>query len=331
MLSSCRFVHSIHSSSSQLPQLRPHPCQPWYRPQPEEPLPRTLDTSSFGSATGSGSAASATSSNTPTGATSTAAIVGGVIGAIVGIAAVCIFVAFLIRRLRKRRDEEDHFSAAQFRRSAALLDDEFATDGRAGQIQRGNSIGSNRGGLGAGGGYGTSLRPPTMIERHMASTPAAPPVSYGYGQQYNQYGQYPDYGDQQQYSFQPGQVVTPMNDSMAYGVATTKRWHAAYDNYTAHGAYVDMNRMPSPPAHVTSPPPATISPPPATASPPLAAAPATTGHYEAQSSALASAQAAAQAGNSQPVQRAPSANAGQKRPDTVVSTIYNPDDAYGGM
>lgn len=281
---------------------------------------------------GAGAAASATgtSASDQSSGAATGKIVGGVIGAIVGIAAVCIFVAFIIRRLRSRREEEDHFSAAQFRRSAVLLDDEFASDGRAGQIQRGNSIGSNRGGIGAGAGYGTSLRPPTMIERHMANTPAAPPATYGYGQSYDQYGQYGGYG-----SFQTGEIVNPAHDAAGYGMATGQSGspdfyndnnnaylnrqpsggHAAYGNYTAQGAYVDMDRMASPPVPGMSPPPA------------AATAATAAGHFEAQSSALASAHAAAQAGQTQGVQRTPSANANQKRPDTV----YNQEDAYGGM
>ncbi|KAF8997875.1 hypothetical protein BDQ17DRAFT_1428771 [Cyathus striatus] len=114
------------------------------------------------------------------------AIAGGVVGGLIGFVALCAFVAFIVVRLfdiahlfslliflnsvtGARDNEPELDSANQFRRSALLLDDDKST--KASTI---------------------SPRPPSMIERRAAATPAipnAPSMAYGpHSDQPSQFG-----------------------------------------------------------------------------------------------------------------------------------------------
>lgn len=146
---------------------------------------------------------------------------------------------------------------------------------------------------------GRGARPPTMIERHMAHTPALPPATYSPGP-FNAYGaqqsfayqqqQFPEqayehqpYTEQQQ-SWSPGEALpsphspppevaaspTPLLNRQPSSFAHVEQY---YSQPEANAQYVDLNREPAAVTH---------------AAPPVMEA---------------------------------------KRPDTV----YDPEDAYGGM
>lgn len=115
-----------------------------------------------------------------------------------------------------------------------------------------------------------------MIERHVAHTPNMGGVgaaSYGatqYGApgQYQQQQQYPVYGQPQQVSFNPGEIIdhsagynaqanpfVPSHDARAVSPQESANAHTGYvsrqpsgrsaENHQAQGAYVDMNRVPA--------------------------------------------------------------------------------------
>ncbi|KAE9394011.1 hypothetical protein BT96DRAFT_200677 [Gymnopus androsaceus JB14] len=161
------------------------------------------------SSSSAGSAIAASSTATSSSGVSAGSVIGAIAGTIGGILVVAVIVAFIVRRMRSRRMEDEHFDAAQFRRSAALLDDEFGNDN-------------------------FSARPPTMIARHMAHAPAVPPVTYGNypsadpyaaggdpysatseqfhtSDPYNQYNAYPAYTQEPVYSLNPGDSFPPSN------------------------------------------------------------------------------------------------------------------------
>ncbi|KAI0630639.1 hypothetical protein C8Q77DRAFT_1160197 [Trametes polyzona] len=140
-----------------------------------------------GAAAASSVLPSPTSSTTPASNTSTGVIVGGIIAAVVGVAGILFAVVYFIRRSRKNDDGGDDdgndFNAQAFRRQSVVLHDDAPT-----AMSRAMTL--NRG--------GNTPRPPTMIERKMANTPAPfnyPTVPHPYA--YNQA------------SFAPGQIVTP--------------------------------------------------------------------------------------------------------------------------
>jgi len=118
---------------------------------------------------------------------STGAVVGGIAAGILGIAGIIFAVLYFIRRLKKKRDD-DAFDSDVFRRQSRMLHDEP-------QLLPDNHS-------------PFAPRPPTMIERHMNSTP----VSNMGG---NNYGPGPAYGGHNDYSagyghpgFAPGQVIS---------------------------------------------------------------------------------------------------------------------------
>ncbi|KAF9269177.1 hypothetical protein L218DRAFT_424305 [Marasmius fiardii PR-910] len=114
-----------------------------------------------------------------------------------------------------------------------------------------------------GGGYAAgerSLRPPTMIERHMANTPASagvpPPMpAFNYNQQYGYegqgYGQ--GYGYDQGYNtgFQTGEVMpggaTAPPESYGYSgePAFLNRQRSMSSSGHGHSGYTDLQRNPS--------------------------------------------------------------------------------------
>lgn len=74
--------------------------------------------------TATSAAASSTSSVAPSSSTNAAPIIGAVGGGIVGAIVIAIIAAFIIRRMRKKRDNRAlNFDPDNFRRSAVLLDD----------------------------------------------------------------------------------------------------------------------------------------------------------------------------------------------------------------
>ncbi|KIY63853.1 hypothetical protein CYLTODRAFT_121100 [Cylindrobasidium torrendii FP15055 ss-10] len=195
---------------------------------------------------------------------------------------------------------------------------------------------------GAGGsGYNTSLRPPTMIERHMNSSPA----SFAYGQGFNA-GPMPPAA-----AFTPGEIMGPAvyNDQdiragpydgdpfspanpylMRQPSSASGMYHheqaQQYDyqpQYTVPGhapQYADVNRMPSPYERQSSAGEAfvaaagvTMPPADRQGSPPNQGAPRSPSPQSAVPPASP---------------RPGAANAHQQpRPDTA----YDPSDAYGGM
>ncbi|KAF5386347.1 hypothetical protein D9757_006685 [Collybiopsis confluens] len=211
----------------------------------------TRTSSTSGTAT---AAISSSSANSSSGGVSAGSIVGAIFGTIGGILVVAIIVAFIVRRIRSRRNEEEHFDAAHFRRSAALLDDEFGNDN-------------------------LSARPPTMIARHMAHSPAIPSASYGNypgadryagGDPYPiaggdpftpQYAQYPAYTQEPVYGLNPGDTYM-QNNPITPSMSAHEMDETAHNTYlnrqpTLRGPdaypavpqqYMDMNRVPSPPS-----------------------------------------------------------------------------------
>ncbi|PFH50942.1 hypothetical protein AMATHDRAFT_47462 [Amanita thiersii Skay4041] len=104
------------------------------------------------SSTQTSSAASDTSTSSSSDGNNAGPIVGGVVGGLFALVALSLFVAFLVRRWRRREIDKAIFDATEFRRSAVNIDDQPA----ASQPKQ------------------RSLRPPTMIERHMANASPGP-------------------------------------------------------------------------------------------------------------------------------------------------------------
>ncbi|OJT13500.1 hypothetical protein TRAPUB_9965 [Trametes pubescens] len=152
---------------------------------------QTLTSTRPGSAAAASSAiVSPSASTTPTSTTSPGLVAGGIIAAVVGVAGILFAVVYFIRRSRKTSDDEDdgnEFNAQAFRRQSVVLqDDNYPVMSRAMTVNR----------------NGNTPRPPTMIERKMANTPApydVPAMSHPYGYS-GAYGQP---------SFAPGQIMSP--------------------------------------------------------------------------------------------------------------------------
>lgn len=136
--------------------------------------------------------ASASSTSTPDDDSSiSGGLIGGIAGAIGGLALIALVVLYFLRR--KRNDgynENADFNPDAFRSQSVMLPD----DDRP----------SRRG-----------PRPPTMIERHVANSPATlGPNQYNYPlppppAQYAQGGYGNPFGNQYQMSFNPGDVMSP--------------------------------------------------------------------------------------------------------------------------
>ncbi|KAF8634195.1 hypothetical protein AX15_001010 [Amanita polypyramis BW_CC] len=149
-------------------------------------------------------------------------IAGGVIGGLFAVAALGMFISFLLRRWRQKRIDEAIFNTTDFRRSAIVLED---TDS--------NSLTKNS----------FNPRPPTMIERRVAGSPApgqrtfggadpamftAPPAYAGAGGGYGvpgqpyyppqsmQRGYYPQQGPERPYSPHVYVAQGQPTDSMGY-------------------------------------------------------------------------------------------------------------------
>ncbi|KIY50888.1 hypothetical protein FISHEDRAFT_71199 [Fistulina hepatica ATCC 64428] len=127
-------------------------------------ITQTAHSSLASSATLSSSAAASPTASSSNSSISAGAVVGAVAAAIIGIAALVFGVTFIIRKRRQARDEQafnEQFNAPNFRRSAVKLDDDSSP---------------------------YLPRPPSMIERHLASpaptfgacyAPGVAPQSYG--------------------------------------------------------------------------------------------------------------------------------------------------------
>ncbi|KAK2464035.1 hypothetical protein APHAL10511_003979 [Amanita phalloides] len=129
-------------------------------------------------------------------------IAGGVIGGIFAIAGLGMLISFVLRRWRRRQIDKAVFGTTDFRKSAMALDDDASSETPSSPQQQRNNP-----------------RPPTMIERRVAGTPApaqqrmhagGPPGGYGqpfYPPQSMQMGYYPQ---------QPDRPYTPHLQPAAY-------------------------------------------------------------------------------------------------------------------
>ena len=279
-------------------------------------------TSSDTSLPSASSSAGASSSGAKSDDMGTGTIIGIAVACLAGIAVLSAIIVVAMRRYRRKKDEEEAFSASQFRQSAVMLDDEI--DGTTGtyNLSRGNSQ--------SNGNYTTHLRPPTMIERHMNNSPASfGNPQYGYGPQPS-FGP-PEVMGQGAYNeqdiragpydgdpFSPANTYLTRQPSSASGMYHPQPQEYDYQQYPGvpaanypaadyqHQAqYSDLNRVPSLRSSDSGHGPAII----ASAG---VAMPASTHHSQ-----------------SPPPRAAPEVGAvpNSKRPDTV----YDPDDAYGGM
>ncbi|KAH0583105.1 hypothetical protein J132_09744 [Termitomyces sp. J132] len=136
----------------------------------------------------SSAAASSTETQSSESGTNVGGIVGGLVGGLIGVAAVIFVIRFLLNRQRKRNDEISAaaFNPTDFRRSAILMDDPPTHDET---VER-----------------GFNPRPPTMIERRLASP--APTFGTQYGAPAPVMG-LPDYGYNQYQAYGPMQTMSP--------------------------------------------------------------------------------------------------------------------------
>ncbi|KAG6817323.1 hypothetical protein H0H87_010340 [Tephrocybe sp. NHM501043] len=152
-----------------------------------------------GSSTIASAAASATQTDTSGSGTNVGGIVGGLAGALLGLAALIFVVRFLMKRRSKHNDEDNGaFNANDFRRSAVLMDDPPTHDET---VER-----------------GFNPRPPTMIERRLASPAPTFGTQYGapgpaLGLNDYDYNQYQAYGPAQ---LRSSMSATPMLNDSAY-------------------------------------------------------------------------------------------------------------------
>ncbi|KAF8075207.1 hypothetical protein FPV67DRAFT_620659 [Lyophyllum atratum] len=169
--------------------------------------------STLASTSANSSAASSTPSDTPGTGTNVGGIIGGIAGALLGLTVLAFVVRFIIKRYQRRNDEDGAaaFNAGDFRRSAVLMNDPPTHNET---VER-----------------GYNPRPPTMIERRLASPAPTFGTQYGApgpyeaarGNEYgnmDQYGQYQSYGPGQMNNMSPPVSATsahPMYLDQAYG------------------------------------------------------------------------------------------------------------------
>ncbi|KAF9027347.1 hypothetical protein BDZ89DRAFT_1113483 [Hymenopellis radicata] len=139
------------------------------------------------SASAAGSAASETTSAT-TGATSnTGTIIGGVAAGILGFAFLLAALAFIVRRLRRKKDEQIDFDPNSFRRSALQIhDDNFNPSPPVMTENRNNagmSFGAMYGAPGPQPQYAQSQYSPSVTSSNINSAnPLFAPAMYGHNQ-----------------------------------------------------------------------------------------------------------------------------------------------------
>ncbi|GLB41574.1 hypothetical protein LshimejAT787_1001740 [Lyophyllum shimeji] len=172
---------------------------------------RTFSTTGLGASTTS-SAPSSTTSSSPGSGTNVGGIVGGIAGALLGLAVLVFVVRFIMKR---QRDKDDNsaaaFNASDFRRSAVLMNDPPTHDET---VER-----------------GFNPRPPTMIQRKLASPAPTFGTQYGAPGPYGaldgaEYGNMDQYGQYQ--SFAPGQVINAMSPPVSATSAHPMYHNPAY-------------------------------------------------------------------------------------------------------
>jgi len=230
--------------------------------------------------------------------------------------------------------EEEHFDAAQFRDSAMVIeDDDYPSNhmGPSANSQTYNNVSRN---------YGA--HPPTMIERHMANTPSLPPSAYGPYGATSQFNQYPEYGIDHQQPYPPMPVhdmasnypnpFVPVDPMMAQGMYHQQQGYG-YENQMQQPyqqQYADMDRVATP-GRTLSPPTPAGSPPGRTSSPPTpAGSPPAPANAASHPTALMPGQTSPVQGNA-PVAPPAAAHAAAPAADKRPETVYDPEDAYGGM
>ncbi|PFH50934.1 hypothetical protein AMATHDRAFT_3452 [Amanita thiersii Skay4041] len=194
---------------------------------------RTVTPTTSRTATAASSTASVSggSSNSNTGA-----VVGGVLVGVLVLGALVFGASWFVRR--SRRQKEDQFDADNFRRSAVLIHDPAPHDDYNSQ--------------------GTNPRPPTMIERKLASSPlgygspygAPPPADY-YDAPAGYYPGQVDYNQPYSPSFVPGQVVNPI---VPLPMTSQGLYPTAVYEATGHNVTGTQMQPPSPPPPLTRQP-----------------------------------------------------------------------------
>ncbi|KAG6909797.1 hypothetical protein DXG01_015290 [Tephrocybe rancida] len=176
------------------------------------------------SSTVASSAASATESTTSGSGTNVGGIVGGLAGGLLGLAVLVFIVRFLMNRKRRREDEDaGAFNATDFRRSAVLMDDPPTHDET---VER-----------------GFNPRPPTMIERRLASPAPTFGTQYGApgpaaGSNDYDYNQYQAYGPSQMRS---PNSAHPMFSDPAYPSPAYPHQPYGQSPFSPIGSPVGMN------------------------------------------------------------------------------------------
>lgn len=292
---------------------------------------------------------------------STGTIIGVGIGCLVGIAFVVIVIGFLIRRWRRHREDKDVFDASQFRSSAVLLDDDISMSGDSGRggsgwnnhprpptmIERhvnNNPTSFNQAQYGYGAQQPTSPtsfspgqivgpRPFNEMDIPSGGFDNDPFAAAAYSREPSVISQ--QMGGHDSYlNRQPSQIEAQLNRD------SSQTYQADPFQQQQEAQYVDLNRVPSvgsagsvgvavttPTQEVThdsSVAPSTSSSEnakPAITSP-LAREVTQPDFAPTSQSALPAKETVAASRNPAPV--------GSKRPDTVY-TVYDPEDAYGGM
>ncbi|KAK0437778.1 uncharacterized protein EV420DRAFT_1651756 [Desarmillaria tabescens] len=290
---------------------------------------------------------------------STGTIIGIGIGCLVGIAFVVIVIGFLIRRWRRHREDKDVFDASQFRSSAVLLDDDISMSGDSG-----------RGGSGWNSHLRpptmierhVNNSPASFTQPQYGYGPQQPtsPTSFSPGQivgpgPFNEMD-IPSGGFDNDpfaaaaYSRDPSVIshdayLTRQPSQMANEVQLNREpsqvYHADPFQQQQEAQYVDLNRVPSVGSAdavgvaVTTPTQEVSHDSSMTQSAVVSSIPSSGDAKPTVTSPLTS-QAASAPAQSNPIANDPAvasrnpAPVGSKRPDTVY-TVYDPEDAYGGM
>ncbi|PBK66130.1 hypothetical protein ARMSODRAFT_370387 [Armillaria solidipes] len=288
-------------------------------------------------------------------------IIGVGIGCLVGIAFVVIVIGFLIRRWRRHREDKDVFDASHFRRSAVLLDDDISMSGDSGRggsgwnghlrpptmIERhvNNSPASF---TQAQYGYGaqqptspTSFSPGQIVGPRPFNEMDIPSGGFdndpfaaaAYSRDPSVISQ--QMGGHDSYlNRQPSQIEAQLNRE------SSQTYHADPFQQQQEAQYVDLNRVPS--VGSAGSVGVAVTTPTQEASHDSSMAPSTSPSENAKPAATSPlAREVTQPGVASTSQPPPTANetvtasrnpapVGSKRPDTVY-TMYDPEDAYGGM
>lgn len=179
-------------------------------------------------------------------------LVGIIFGSLIGVAIICVVIAFVIRHLRKKHRGVDAFDSAKFRRSAVMLDEK---DQEPDFRPRPPTMIERRQGTPApaSGGANSFPPPPTMAYPYSdhvqsAAAPPAPPAMYGAAN--------PQYGALPPPPPPPSQANAYGAIPGAYGVPAPGAFGAQYDQAGygappipgtyAPGAYAPYGASPDP-------------------------------------------------------------------------------------